>query len=737
MTEARVTFELTLEGAGELQVQSFAAREALSEGFTMSVEALGAEPVDLASVVGKRASLAVLRVDGGARRFHGVVLAATEESPREGVWRVRLEVGARVERLRLGQNCRIFQQKSVPEIVKKVLDDAGLSGDAQSWGVRGSYEPRAYVVQYNESDWDFARRLLAAEGIGFLVRHGESSEQVLFFDDDGAWQPTEGAAATLLDRDATQLSEDVVWDVRERRRGTPDASALRDYDYTRPSLDLTATSAAPRAAGREVYDHPGGFQDLAVGRRLSARALERLRLRGHVVEARSDCAFLEPGRTFSLDRCARAALDADYVVWRCEHEGAAATVEGAPRALYENRVTAIPRATPFRPERDVRAPVSGALVAFVTTPAGEEIHTDAWGRAKVRFPWDRSGLTDDRSSTWLRVGQLALSGSMILPRGGYEVLVDAERDDLDRPFITAHLYNGEARPPYALPGGNTRSSIQSATYHGGGGANELRFEDAAGAEEMFLNASKDLTVSVDHDASWQVNRNETVTVGSNRSLKVGRNRQRAVTSNRSMTVDGDLSLNAKGVYTEVVGGSESLSVGGMRLGKVGGGLLERTTGALSRTVGSLQSVTGLAGVVRSVKGNATNTVGGAWVQMSGGSAVSACKGSRTELVGALKLVKAKSMTVECGAAYTENVAAMSVKAGGSRTDEATGAVTINAGGGLSVKAETITIEAKSRLVVMAGGCVIQLSSSGDVKVKAVSIDLRGAKGINQVMHNSN
>jgi len=737
VTQQSITFELTVEGAGDLQVQSFEAREALSEGFTMTVEALGAEPLDLAAVVGKRVDLGVLRADGSARRFHGVVTAAAVESPRPETWRVTLEVGARVERLRLGQSCRIFQQKTVPEIVKRVLDDAGLTGDAHAWSVRGTYEPRAYVVQYNESDWDFARRLLAAEGIGFMVRHGETAEQVVFFDDDGMWQPVEGATTTLVDRDATQLSEDVVWDVRAQRRGTSDAVALRDYDYTRPTLDLTATATAPRSAGREVYDHPGGFQELAVGRRLSARMLERLRVRGDTVAARSDCAFLEPGRTFSIDRCARAALDAEYVVWRCVHEGTAASLGGEVRSLYTNRVTALPRAVVFRPHQDVRAPVSGMLVAFVTTPSGEEIHTDAWGRAKVRFPWDRSGVTDDRSSTWLRVGQLALSGSMILPRGGYEVLVDAERDDLDRPFITAHLYNGEAGVPYELPGGNTRASIQSATYQGGPGANELRFEDAAGAEELYLNASKDLTVSVDHDATWRVNHNEAVTVGSNRSLKVGANRQRAVTSNRTMAVDGDLSINVTGTYTEAVGGSETLTIGGMRLGKVGGDLLERTAGTLERTVASLQSVTGLAGVARSVKGNLTNTVGGAWVQMSGGSVASTCKGGRTELIGALKLVKAKTMSVECGAAYTENVAAMSVKATGSRTDEAMGAITVNAGGGLSVKATTITIEAKSRLVVMAGGCMIQLSSSGDVKVKAVNIDLRGAKGIHQVTHNSN
>lgn len=734
MSERTITYELTVAGGVELQVHAFTACERLSEGFTMRVVALGAAAPDLDAVVGSAVSLTVMREDGSARRFHGVVLDASVESPHPGTYRVELAVGSRVELLKLGRNCRIFQKKSVPDIVRAVCDEAGVT---QTWGLTASYDPRDYVVQYNESDWSFVARLLDGEGIGFMVRHGESAEEVVFFDDDHAWLPAEGPTAVLVDRDATQLSDNVVWDVRDARRGASDAVVLRDYDYTRPSVDLTVTETAPGAAGREVYHHPGGFADVGDGRRLARHRLERLRVGARTVRGQSDCAFLEPGRTFALERSARPALDAEYVAWSCEHRGLVEGDGDRARTQYENRFVALPREVPFRPDVDVLAPVSGVMVAFVTTPSGEEIHTDAWGRAKVRFPWDRSGLTDDRSSTWLRVGQLILGGSMTLPRGGYEVLVDAERAGVDQPFVSAHLYNGEAQPPYALPGGATRSSVQSATYQGGPGANELRFEDSAGAEELFVNASRDLTVSVDHDASWRVTHNETVRVGSNRSLKVGANRQRSVTSNRSLAVDGNVTVNVTGVHSETVGGSESLSIGGMRTGKVGGDLSERTTGTLSRTVASLQCVTGLAGVVRKVKGSLTNNVAGAWLQMSGGSVASNCTGSRVELIGGLKLVKAKTMSVECGAAYTENVASMSVKAAGGRTDDAVGAVTLSAGGGLSVKANVINIEAKSRMVITAGGCVIQLSSGGDVKVRAATIDLRGAKGINQMTHSSN
>ena len=207
MSAQPITYELTVAGGVALQVQSFTARERLSEGFTMRVVAHGAAAPDLDAVVGSAVSLAVLRDDGRARRFHGVVLDASVESPHPGTMRVVLDVGARIELLKLGRNCRIFQKKSVPDIVRAVCDEAGV---AQSWGLTGTYDPREYVTQYNESDWSFVARLLDDEGIGFMVRHGESAEEVVFFDDDHAWLPAEGDVTALVDRDATQLSRDVV-----------------------------------------------------------------------------------------------------------------------------------------------------------------------------------------------------------------------------------------------------------------------------------------------------------------------------------------------------------------------------------------------------------------------------------------------------------------------------------------------------------------------------------------------
>ncbi len=739
MTLAASAFELTIDGTarGSLGVTSFSVRERMSELFAGSVEAVTARMPQVDALPGRRCSLAVHMTDGSSRRWHGVVLEASLDAPRRDLFRLQVDFGPRASLLRLGRDARAFQKKSAREVAKAVLDGAGLTGAAQQWSVTASLPKRPWVAQYNESDWDFVARLVAEEGIGFFVRNGESAEELVFFDDGGAFTNLDGVSV-LVDRDGTALAVDTVTELRDRRRGASDAVVLRDYDFQRPALDLTVREEAPSATGREVYLHPGRYLETAVGRRLARRLLEGLRSGARVMHGDSDVARLEPGRVFTLEGHARAASNGEFLVIGVEHRGSSRRTDDGIAIAYDNSFKAVPRDGGWRPARGPVVPeATGVQVAFVTAPGSEEIHTDASGRVKVRFPWDRSGVTDDQSSHWLRVGQLALGGSMVLPRRGFEVIVDHELGDRDRPYVSGHLYNGDARPPYALPAGAARSAIQSATTPGGGSNNELRFDDTAGAEEVFLDASKDMVVSVENSASFSVAVDESVSIGANHVVQVAANLSANVKTDRALSVGGSQSHDAGGAVSDAVGGSLTHTVGGNLQGTCGGDLSEATTGALTRKVGSMSCVMGIAHAGRKVVGDSSTSVGAAWVEIAAQSRQSQCGGARSETTGGLRLVKAKSYSVSAGAAIVITCAANAVKCGGGRTDGAQGAVVVNAGGGWSVKATGLTLEAKSRLVVRAGACVIQLSSSGKVLFKAPTIDLSGVKALGQITHRSN
>lgn len=740
MTASR--HSLTIDGAASerWEVTFAEIHERLFRPTRARVRAQTQEPVDLDALVGKDVSLELFVESQEGRAFHGVVLEVDETALDEDAFEVELTFGSKLTLLELGRDHRIFQEMSVPDIARDVLARAGVDAICE-WSINADYEAHANVVQYGESDYDFLTRLLHEEGISFLVEQDATAERVVFFDDDTAFSAIEG----------TSILEHVSLEAASRegllrqalvRRVASDQVMLNDYDLAAPATDLRVTAEADEATGREVYLHPAGYTDTGRGQRLADRALERLRVRTCTHEVESNVPRVMAGRFFSAAGAPRADLDGDFLPIAVEHRlvPADAGADGSRMGTatrYENRMELIPLDVPFRPLEATAAPlVPGVQHAWVTVPGGEEIHTDDYGRVKVRFPWDRSGVTDDGSSTWLRVNQKALGGSMIHPRVDFEMIVGFELGDVDRPSVTGHLYEAEHPPPYALPGGNTRSSMQTATTEGGPGSNELRFEDAAGSEEIFLNASKDLTVSVDNDTQWEVGANQTRDVGSNETLSVKADQSTSVTGNRSLSVGANQTVDVGGEYGDGTGADLGVSIGGNRMVQVGGDYSEDAGASLSRTVGSLQCLTGIAGYARTVVGDASIDVGAAWAELAGGARGLSITGSYSESIGALKFIKAKNVAVSCDAAYTMNAAVETVKAGGGRTDDAKGAVALTAGGALKVKAKNIVFEGKSKLVFRGGGGSIEINSAGMVKVKAPKVTLKNAKALNQIMHKS-
>jgi type VI secretion system secreted protein VgrG len=234
----------------------------------------------------------------------------------------------------------------------------------------------------------------------------------------------------------------------------------------------------------------------------------------------------------------------------------------------------IPEAVKYRSARVTPAPlVEGPQTARVVAPKGavsEDIHTDEHGRCKVKFNWDLGPADDDKASCWMRTGQLETSGSMILPRIGWEVVVEFLEGNPDRPIVSGRLYNGVFMPPYALPEGKTRTSMQTASTPGGGGSNEIRFEDKAGGEEIMIHAEFDQNLSTANNKTKNIGKNETVhvavdstkSVGSNEDVKITMGYETNVKADQSLSVGGNRTLQVNAVTALNVGGASTTTVGG-------------------------------------------------------------------------------------------------------------------------------------------------------------------------------
>lgn len=478
---------------------------------------------------------------------------------------------------------RIFQDMDVKEIVTKVLESHSISGDGVEWKTTGSYPKREYCVQYQESSLAFISRLLEEEGIYYTIETTDSGEdKVVFADDSTVADPIPGDPELVAKpRASLGIDQDAIYYVADARRVRSGKFVLRDYNFEKPQLDLTSTAEAKERTDLEVYDYPGIFLEPAEGKRLAQVRLEAEQAAGSTLAIKAECMRLFAGKKITIveSESLGGSVDGDYVVVALDHDYDGARGEsGKGDSGFSLKATVLPADVKYRTPRRTPVPViEGPQTARVVVPAGsppETIHTDKHGRVKVKFHWDRTSINDDKASCWIRVQQLQTSGSMVIPRIDWEVIVEFMEGNPDRPFVTGRLYNGVFMPPYALPEGKTRTSIRTNTTPSGGGTNEIRFEDKAGSEEIMIHAQYDMVMMTANNKKKTVGNNETSVVKNNSSLEVGSNQDVKITKGSKSEIGADQTVSVGGNRNVEVNAVTGLTVGGDSTTSVGGNQFE-------------------------------------------------------------------------------------------------------------------------------------------------------------------
>ncbi len=701
------------------RVRSFSTQEGFSHSYTHTAEVVF-DGIQVRPQAWMHAPATIVLASGTdtiLRRYSGMVMRARTRATRRERAVVEVTLESPLALLRLTTDYRIFQNQTTQEIVSQILKDNGLSGLASTWRLAGSYEKREVCTQYAETCFDFVSRLLEEEGIFYYFTFSESGPTLLFADDASAYESTE-ATPEVPFREGTGLtSAEAITHIHEVLRVRPSKVTLRDHDFKRPALDLTSDASDTSESavlGREYYEYPGLYIDPSEGKRRAELKLQAFTAENNHVVATGTATTLTPGHTFKLTGALDPALDQEWVVASLVQTFEDATAAGATADV---RAILLPKSAPFRPpQRTLKPRVPGPQLATVTGPSGEEIHTDEFGRIKVRFPWDRAALHDDKSSAWVRVGQLHTSGSLAIPRVGWEVLVDFEDGDPDRPYVLGRLYNGAYTPPYDLPGNKAVSSLQSASSPHSGGRNEVRTNDSAGGEQFYIHAAKDMNVVVDNNKTETVTNNFTSNVGSNHDLTIGANDTLTVGANMGATVKGSQTWSVGASRTKTVTGDESITVKGSRSLTVGGSHtlltpLSITTGvdgSLSETVGSACVEAAALGTSIAVAGSANITVGGAKVELVAAGKTDLTLGAKATTVGGA-FISASGTDVGIsvkGAKATNVGGAWAVNAGGDVNLSSSSSVTINVGGAVSFAGAAIVLKVGGSCVAIAEGTVV-------------------------------
>jgi type VI secretion system secreted protein VgrG len=709
----RLSLALRAGGLGEedLHVLSVEGREGLSEPFAFDVvvEAPSGDPLDAAAFLRREAVLALRRPGGEERWVHGecVRFALVEVAAGRAVHRLR--VAPRLQRLAGVVRGRIFQERTVPQVVQAILDEHGVEARLS---LSGNHPQRQYVTQYRESDLAFVARLLAEEGIWYRFDHAADGHVLVLADSPSGLAPAPEAIPQRIGGFQGEGVPHVARLEAQHAEATGKAT-LRDFDFERPGLDLTAGKGQ---GDLEAYAYPGGYLEPSEGKRLAALRLEALQ--GPVAR------WAGEGNALAFAPGARVEIgDGPTVgVVRVTHSAAQERSAGeqGKGTRYLNAFTAVEAGRPWRPPLRPR-PRLGIQTATVTGPGGDEIHVDRHGRIKVRLHWDRSGTTDDRSSCWVRVAQPWAGpgmGASRVPRVGQEVLVRWLEGDPDRPLVTGAVFNGANPAPVTLPGGKTRSVLRSDTSPGSGGSNELAFEDAAGAEEVLAHAQRDWHGVVEADRNEAVQRDALLEVGGDRGRTVMGAQHHAISQEDRARIAGDLALTVAGERTAVVAADDdervqatrTVTVATTRVVSVGQASAETVGGAAALTIGAGYAVTVGGALNHAVGGLKSTAVAGASVEVVGASREESVGSSRSGSTGG-------DLAVQVGGAVVLSV-------GKDDAEQLDGAVGVEVKGGLVLMCKEGTLEADQIRVVVGGKTALLLKKSGDLAFAAAAMAVK-------------
>lgn len=755
---ARAT--LSIEGE-QLNVLGFTLTRSLSSLDELTVRAVKNDEELPApeAIIGKKAEFRLERThDGQAHLFSGDIYSVERSFESRGMDSLTLTIKPRLWRLQARTNCRRFLEMSVPDIVKKVLEDAGITGDEQKWQLTGSYAALATVTQYRETDYEFVQRLLGEVGIYFAPSGHDTPDSYCFTDEPHGIGDCEVSQLSFVSESGSLRLHDVARHVERQHLVRSDKVTFRDYDFTKPKVELNQTveSSDEGSHEAEIYQFPGRFKEPALGKQLASVLLDSVQAERDVVEMSVGSVSQLPGHTLELTDHPYSQLNQKYLVTSVSFEsrskgqfelaseagrsGLAEMVSRSaePSLTYLAQLTAIPVArSKYRPpRRAVERVVAGHHTAITCGPGGEEIHTNENGQVIAKFHWDRESAQDEHASAWMRTSQVPTGGSMLLPRMKWEVSVIYREGDVDQPFVVSRLYNGLTPPPYALPENAGKMALQTGTTPGGGSSNELRMSDAKGSEEMFFNASRDMSIQVGNNTTESIGNDAKTKIGVDHSLSVTDSITSTVGSNQTLTVGANLNLAVTSLMVEAIGADHSLTVGANRTQMVGGDHRHTVAGDSTLTVGANDIALVVGSVSNNTEGNRTHTVGAALVEITPKDRSVTIAGAHTETSGALKIIATKGgRGVESQMATSMVGGALLTKVDGNRVDKATGPVSDLAAGVQIIKGENVTFEAQAALSVVMGAATLTLTPAS-ISIMGASVTLDGdASNLGIVLNN--
>ncbi len=669
----------------------------LSVGTDLDVEAMLEEPATI-----------LVTWDGQEKRRLTMRLArARFLDERDGYLHYELELRPSFWFLGLDQNTRKFRDLPTEPIVSKVLGEGSV---AHAWRTTRPSASHPYCMQYRETNLAFVSRMLEFEGFYYTF---DPDGAMIIGDTSSASPEVEGGAEfDLIDASGALSHGDFGITAFERGAVVGSGKAtVNDYNWKTPALPLLASATGARDTFLEVYDYPVGYRDPGTGQTLAKLRVEALCAEKRFVEGTSTVLGFTPGRIFSFTHEEAMSFSGRYLLVHVEHSY---RVEDGI-VHYENTFRATPADVPFRPAVVTPRPeIQGNHTVMVRGPVGEEIHTDAYGRAKVQFHWDREAKGTDEDSRWIRMAQ-EISTSIALSRVGWEISVGYIDGDPTRPMGLARQINGQMVPMYSQPAFKNRMTIRTETYPGKAGFNEMRMEDSQGSMTIDWHAQKDWKNVIRHDRNETIGQNLTVYVEKESSRTVEKNQTIDIGADQTRTIGGDVVDKVELDRTHSIGGNEAITVTSGADLSVTGNNVESVGGSRITRAGNDEN----GAIDRAIQESFTRVVGGAQIAMAGGSVaheggellIESASGSKLTIATEQSIKQAvtgRLGTFVSGFVLRKSLSDMSVSAKKTTVDVGASAI-FRSAERMELRSREIELVSSASIALQAGGLSIEMT----------------------------
>lgn len=562
--------------AADLVLMRFNGMDGVNQCFEYQVEALSKETdIDLDAIVGRHMTVELHDRDRNPIYYDGIVVEASwaDEGDTGHYYRFTLRPWFWLMSKR--RNQKIFQNMSFEEIAQDVCNKFSGDGANVAFQVQGNFPPQEYIVQYRESDMHFLCRLAERYGVNFFFSHDKGVHTLNFVDVVDNFPSIPGGSRDYIASDGDSNDDDEhFWDWSPGRRLTVGKVTTTDYNFTTPSaamLDDHTGDADYEYGDIESYVYPGISEDKAASKRVAKLRTEQERARDKYHAAVGNVMTLSSGMLMSLnaDDHEGDVGGQPYLCVKAIHnysDGGYRSGGAGGEPLFRGSYEFVPAEVPFAPEMKTdETKMQGPQTALVVGPGGDEIHTDEYGRIKVQFYWDRHGQKDENSSMWVRCAQMWAGsgwGTMFIPRIGMEVVVEFLEGDPNKPLVVGCVYNAENMPPYPLPSDKNWNGMKSNSTIGGGGYNELVFNDTKGEELFRQHAQFDMETRVLNDERRNVDVNRQTSIGNDDTRTVGHDEGHVIENDSTYEIKNDESRTVKNDRTAKVENNETMTVDG-------------------------------------------------------------------------------------------------------------------------------------------------------------------------------